>query len=204
MKSRAPRDKHNKMSTVHSPAKVHAPAKREAAEQPFCFSRPFSIETLPATGAEVEIEADERERAALAQLDDLPAIGQLVARFKVSKQASGLINVRGHLQATVTQICVVSLDPFDSDIEADVDVDFEEEGVGPKAHPEDADRDPPDSLVDGRIDLGALAAEFLSLSLDPYPKKPGAHFEEIIADDGKRAISPFSVLGKLSRNEDRE
>ena len=34
----------------------------------------------------------------------------------------------------------------------------------------------PDEIMDGQIDLGALAAEFLVLGLDPYPRKPGADF----------------------------
>ena len=28
-------------------------------------------------------------------------------------------------------------------------------------------------LIDGKVDLGALATEFLILGLDPYPRKPG-------------------------------
>ena len=31
-------------------------------------------------------------------------------------------------------------------------------------------------MIDGKIDLGALAAEFFALGLDPYPRKPGAEF----------------------------
>ena len=35
------------------------------------------------------------------------------------------------------------------------------------------DEDEPDPIIDGKIDLGALAAEFFALGLDPYPRKPG-------------------------------
>ena len=31
--------------------------------------------------------------------------------------------------------------------------------------------DAPDPIVDGKVDLGALAAEFIALALDPYPRK---------------------------------
>ena len=37
--------------------------------------------------------------------------------------------------------------------------------------------------VDGAIDLGAVATEFLLLGLDPYPRKPGAVFEAPPAGD---------------------
>ena len=57
-------------------------------------------------------------------------------------------------------------------------------GIGPSgrgARPADeavelADEDRPDPVVDGKIDLGAVAAEFFALGLDPYPRKPGVEF----------------------------
>ena len=36
--------------------------------------------------------------------------------------------------------------------------------------------EPPDEIVNGQIDLGAITAEFLVLGLDPYPRKPGVDF----------------------------
>ncbi len=44
--------------------------------------------------------------------------------------------------------------------------------------------DPPDPIIDGKIDLGALAAEFFALGLDPYPRKPG------VAVDRRRRRRP--------------
>ena len=59
--------------------------------------------------------------------------------------------------------------------------------------------DPPDPIVDGRIDLGALAVEFLALALDPYPRKPGAEFtpppEEAPPD------SPFDALPEMAKKK---
>jgi hypothetical protein len=60
--------------------------------------------------------------------------------------------------------------------------------------------DPPDPIIGGRIDLGALAAEFLSLGLDPYPRKPGVDFEAP-EGDAPGEESPFAALGKLRRPE---
>jgi hypothetical protein len=37
--------------------------------------------------------------------------------------------------------------------------------------------DPPEPIVDGIIDLGAVTLEFLALALDPYPRKPGVSFD---------------------------
>ena len=50
----------------------------------------------------------------------------------------------------------------------------------------------------GRIDFGALTAEFLALGLDPYPRKPGITFEPVVA--GEEA-GPFAGLRKLRDGE---
>ena len=55
-----------------------------------------------------------------------------------------------------------------------------------------ADEDDPDPVVDGKIDLGALAAEFFALGLDPYPRKPGAEFVAPVAQ--APPDSPFTAL----------
>ena len=57
---------------------------------------------------------------------------------------------------------------------------------------DEADADP---IEDGRIDLGELVAETMAIELDPYPRKPGAGFADIIEDAEKP--SPFSALSKL-------
>ena len=57
------------------------------------------------------------------------------------------------------------------------------------------DDDEPDPIVDGKIDLGALAAEFLALGLDPYPRKPGAEFAAPVAEEDDD--SPFAPLTEL-------
>jgi hypothetical protein len=51
-------------------------------------------------------------------------------------------------------------------------------------------------LLDGAIDLGALAIEFLILGIDPYPRKPGAKFEP--PQDLKPDPGPFAALAGLA------
>ena len=55
-----------------------------------------------------------------------------------------------------------------------------------------SENDAPDPLIDGKIDIGALATEFVALGLDPYPRKPGVTFEP--PSDGPGSVKPFSVL----------
>jgi hypothetical protein len=50
-------------------------------------------------------------------------------------------------------------------------------------------------LADGTADLGTIAAEFLLLGIDPYPRKPGAKFAPLAAEGV--ATTPFAALAKL-------
>ena len=59
--------------------------------------------------------------------------------------------------------------------------------------------DGPEALVDGAVDLGALAIEFVILGLDPYPRKAGAVFQP--PQDLKPEPGPFAALAGLVGKE---
>jgi uncharacterized metal-binding protein YceD (DUF177 family) len=154
------------------------------------FSRPVRADSIPKDGLQQAIEASETERDALAKLTGLEAVRRLAAKFTLSRGGRGAIGVRGEVHAEVTQTCVVSLEPFDVTLEESVDLRFAPPaGESPprrrsSSPPEAAEplpgieEDAPDPIVDGKIDLGALAVEFMVLGLDPYPRKPGVDFAE--------------------------
>jgi hypothetical protein len=166
------------------------------------FSRPIRVEAIPREGLERRIEADETERAALAAFNGLPAVGRLAAAFSLNHGAGRTVLVRGELSAEITQVCVVTLEPFAATISEPIDLRF----VPPADEParrgaaDEAvslaigEEDEPDPIIDGKIDLGAIASEFLTLSLDPYPRKPDVAFEAPRQGDEATAASPFSAL----------
>lgn len=145
------------------------------------FSRPLRVDAIPGSGVEQTIEAGAEERAALAKFIGLPAIARLVARFALRPLGRGVVRVQGEVHAEVTQTCVVTLEPFDATLDELVDVRFAD---SPRELPERraagaesaTEEESPDPIIDGKIDLGALAAEFLVLGLDPWPRKPGTEF----------------------------
>jgi len=170
------------------------------------FSRPVRVEALPRDGLAQTVEANPAERAALAALNRLPDIAKLTATFVLSRAGRGGVRVAGTVHAELTQTCVVSLEPFEATLDEPVDVRFApqaEEGAARRGAPGagaetiliDAE-DAPDPIVDGRIDLGALAAEFLALGLDPYPRKPGAAFAPPAGT--ATADSPFEALAEVA------
>jgi uncharacterized metal-binding protein YceD (DUF177 family) len=166
------------------------------------FSRPVKVETLPRDGLTQRLAANAAERAALAELNDLVEIAALTADFVVTRSGRG-VRVEGAVHAEATQTCVVSLEPFPVVIDERVDVRFAHASEQrPRAEAETIAldvADPPDPIVDGKIDLGALAAEFMALALDPYPRKPGAEFTP--PEPGDDGDSPFSALAKIVKPE---
>jgi hypothetical protein len=182
-----------------SPPKSGSSGKTEPALSGRVFSRVLAVDTVPDTGLEIALRASEAECAALAQAGGLAAILDFEANFDVRKQSRTRFKVVGRLRARVTQTCIVTLEPFETLIHADIDVDFAPPGGAAGLATKPAaflgGEEPPDPIIDGKIDLGALAAEFLILNLDDYPRKPGATFEGAeLGGDSPEVRSPFAVL----------
>jgi uncharacterized metal-binding protein YceD (DUF177 family) len=163
------------------------------------LTRLIDVMNVPPRGQEVHVQATAEECAALARDFGLPGIQALSGDFRLTNSAKG-IHVTGMVKASITQVCIVTLDSFDSDIEEEVEVDFAEPSGMPAEPPTDINEyEPPDEIINGQIDLGALTAEFLALGLDPYPRKPGVDFD--YRDPGDEKDSPFAALGKLKSKE---
>jgi hypothetical protein len=192
--------------TVPGPkSRKPGPGKTRAKPRAAQYMRMLAVETVPDTGLDIRFCADETECAALADAYGLVAVQTFEAGFHVRKQGPERYKVSGVLRALVTQTCVVSLEPFETLVSAPVEVDF-----APSRQPlgEPASRkmrgsaatvagpqDPPDPIINGQIDLGALAAEFLALNLDLYPRKPGVTFEDMyVGGEASATDSPFAVL----------
>jgi Large ribosomal RNA subunit accumulation protein YceD len=185
-----------------------APRRRAVERAP--FSHMLDVDRVPEQGLDVVISADPQERQALADFDKIPAVGRFEAEFHVARRGGKRFNVSGEMRALVTQICVVSLEPFETEIIEAVDVDFappkeagpapgSDQSTGAVADVLEAE-EPPDPIIDGRIDLGALAGEFLVLGLDPHPRKPGATFAPAAAaETPEDPSSPFAVLKKIQK-----
>ncbi len=159
-----------------------------------------TISDLPPQGKDYELVPDAAVRKELAMHAGIVAIPKLTAKLKVLPQGKAGAVVEGSLQATVTQTCVVTLEPFDNHIDETISLVFEpEEAIAARGPLTEviAGEDPPEPIVDGAIDLAAVVAEFLTLSIDPYPRKPDAAFEAPAVEDDADTTSPFAALAKL-------
>jgi len=166
---------------------------------------PVRLDEVPETGLHMDIAADGGVRAAVAATAGVNEVPQLTAAFDVARHGRDGLRVVGTVSARVGQTCVVTLDPVESEIEEHIDVVFvppsalaaagSEVSLGAEAV------EPPETMVDGVVDLGAVATEFLMLGIDPYPRKPGVVFEPPqSADPGSH---PFAALAVLRSGRDR-
>ncbi|MDO9427698.1 MAG: DUF177 domain-containing protein [Methylobacterium sp.] len=160
------------------------------------LSRSIRVDRMARAQGDFIVTATPEECAALASDFGIPAIRDLVGRFRVGGTLENL-TVTGTVAAVVTQICTVSLDPFEASVSEAVDVLYTD-GEIPTGHDAD-DIDVPDAIVNGRVDFGLLTAEFLAMGLDPYPRKPGATFE---AADTDPEDAPLAGLRALRGGKD--
>jgi hypothetical protein len=183
-----------------------------AADSP--LSRRIGVTEIPSEGLDVTIKATPEERGALARQNGLAGVSSLEATLHVARSGAEGVYVSGELRASLSQTCVVTLDDFDTDIVEPIHARFaslhdlnsgtsrlreaaETETSGHHIHSLD-EEDPPEPLIGGEVDLGALAAEFLTLALDPYPRKPGVAFTEPHPAEAEPSESPFSKLRDLA------
>ncbi len=170
------------------------------------WSVPVTVEDIPDTGLHLEIEAPAATRAAVAELAGVNEILHLSAVFDLTRQGSG-VAISGQVSARVGQTCVVSLEPVESEVAEAIDVTFApvagagatpKPAVGRKRTKRTKNGDePPEPLIGGQVDLGALAIEFLILGIDPYPRKAGAIFAAPKVEDAGE--HPFAALEALKK-----
>jgi uncharacterized metal-binding protein YceD (DUF177 family) len=168
------------------------------------FARPWSVPVkrgdIPETGRHFDLTPDRAARDAIARLAEVVDLPRLEATFDVAHHGRGGLRVVGHVSATVGQVCVVTVEPIESEIDEPIDLVFLPAAASMPAGQEDGEievsaEDEPEVLVNGTVDLGAIATEFLVLGVDPYPRKPDAIFEAPAAGDS--SARPFAALAPL-------
>ncbi|MBS4045345.1 MAG: DUF177 domain-containing protein [Alphaproteobacteria bacterium] len=173
------------------------------------FSHVVEVDRIGPQGLQMQLEADQAARVALARQLRILGVLSLKADLKLVPEAkAGHFRLTGQIEAEVEQACVVTLEPVRQQVSEGFVRRFgPETEVRPEAElgedeaewlDPDAD-DPPDPVIGGQINLGEVVAEELALGLDPYPRKPGAEVPDTYreaAEEGAK-ISPFAALAKL-------
>jgi uncharacterized metal-binding protein YceD (DUF177 family) len=170
----------------------------------------LQLDTLHGLPRTIVVAPDPSVFAPLAKTIGVDDILACRAELRVTPHGDARAHVEGYASARIVQTCVVTLEPFEAEISEPLDLAFADSAEVARSEAEfraalATDADPttqiPESLIDGRIDLGALVQEFLALGVDPYPRKPGAVF----AERGNDApATPFAVLAALKGEKPRQ
>ena len=145
-------------------------------------------------GASLErtLEPDGAMRGRIARALDLASLDGFTATLAIKPARVGW-TLSGRVVAEAVQTCGITLEPLPVTIDERFSVDLVEaaEPVAGEEVEVSLDDDAPDVIEDGKIDLGQYAVEQLALTLDPFPRKPGAEF---VQPEEPGEVSPFAVL----------
>ncbi len=151
------------------------------------------------------------EAAAIARLMGARGLRKMRFHGQLTPGPAGSWRLAAELGATVTQTCVVTLEPVVSRIDIPVarqfvpDLPAESPDVAVATLDDEAEEIDP---LGDRIDLGRVALEALALALPAYPRKPGAVLgAHAAAPPGatgpvEAEIRPFAALAALRGKAD--
>ncbi|MGZ9097739.1 MAG: YceD family protein [Micavibrio sp.] len=158
------------------------------------------------------LAAGEADLKALAGRLEIPGVHSLTAEMTLQRIPGNkaVIHVEGILKADVTQSCIISHAPVKEHIEEEFEAWYADpasftsfakakhERAGKLADaeiPVMEESEAPEPMVNGKIDLGDLVAQYLSLSLNPYPRAHGVAWDKESVDNAGEA-KPASPLRK--------
>ena len=158
-------------------------------------------------GERIDLSADEHERRRIADRLNLNSLDRLDAHVTLDRKGD-IVRARGRLKAILRQSCVVTGDPVDANADEPFDMYFlpEPSSSSPDEEIELRESDCDVVFHDGSsIDLGEAIADTLGLSLDPYPRSPGA--EAALKEAGvltEEQAGPFAALAALKRSDSEQ
>ena len=155
-------------------------------------------------GERIDLSADEGERRQIAERLGLRSLDRFDAHATLDRKGE-IVRARGRLKAVLRQSCVVTDEPVDAHADESFDIYFlpEPSSESPEEEIELHESDCDVVFHDGSaIDLGQAIADTLALTLDPYPRSPGA--EPTLKEAGvltEAEAGPFAALAKLKRSD---
>jgi uncharacterized metal-binding protein YceD (DUF177 family) len=164
------------------------------------LSRLLLVDPLADGGLDFALTASAHEREALLSRFDLVALDRLEAAGSVAHgPLPRSILVEGRLVADAAQTCVATLEPVREHVEAEFRRLFTLGDDGDDGEGEieiDPLEDLPEPLPGPMLDIGEIVAEELSLSLEPYPRAPGAEGLPALQPGDDAAGGPFAALAR--------
>ncbi len=89
-------------------------------DRPDPWRSPVTVAQIPDGGLHRELDADEAQRKAMAEIGGVRELIPAHATPDITPKSGGRFHVAGHVLARVGQNCVVTLDPNETDIDAPI------------------------------------------------------------------------------------
>ncbi|HTN14074.1 MAG TPA: DUF177 domain-containing protein [Sphingomonadaceae bacterium] len=169
------------------------------------FSRMIDIRSIDTRVR--HLEANEAERAALAERFGIVSIGRLEADVDLVRDGTA-VDASGRLSADIVQSCAVTGEDLPVAIREQFNLRFVDEvqtqaaqGEEVELEAEELDEIPFDGTL---FDLGEAVAQSLALAIDPYATGPNA--DAVRKEAGlldEQASGPFAALAALKGKKDR-
>ena len=172
------------------------------------FSRRVLVDVIGVGGHKTGISADANERAALAKRFGWSAIDSLTANANLLARAGG-VDALGTISAVIERACVASGDPVYESVEEAFAIHFAREDEAAEAADATVDGSEIDLNEDdldivtfdgAAVDIGEAVAQTLALSVDPFPRSPGAEAQLRAAGvlaEGEAGSAAFAGLKGL-------
>ena len=157
------------------------------------WSHFFDVEELEKKPLKMRIEASEDECGDLSKRFGVQEVKNASAELILTRQGGHIVYVSGTFQSTIVQNCVITLEPVEAALSDQVEGWFadKEATVSFAAAKRDREvlqqrgevevldeKDDPEAIIDGQIDLGELVTQHISLAIPAYPRKEGAEYEQ--------------------------
>ena len=173
------------------------------------LSREMSFENLTSELTEFQFEASADECRALAERLGILVLHHIkVTGVAGRTTAGGDIDLNGKIQAAVEQNCSLTLEPIRADVNTSFNIRFSdrisedtpigriEEELGARSL---------EPMPTGPVDVGEIAAQYLSMAINPFPRTSGVTLDVsalegvviLSEEDDREARSPFSQLKKI-------
>jgi len=148
-------------------------------------------------------KATQQECNTIAAALEVLSCSCLEASYKIIPLARKRYRVHGSFRCSLQQTSVISLEPINFELNEVFDVEFWPESQLQdtiEVELDDPNREDPEPIVAGQLEVGRLIYELIASQLDPYPRKDGETFELVTEQkDVPQGNSAFAKLAALKK-----
>ncbi len=173
--------------------------------------------TIQDKNVRLTISPEEEDKPHLERRLEIKELNSVVAKMTLKRLNRRVIKVSGTFAADITQECVVTLQPVKNHLEDSFETwyaDPEQAVSFARArHERDKEKrmderpmldekDDPEPIIDGKINLGEIVTQYLSLAIDPFPRSEEAKkMLEESNDPTPAKVNPFAALKALKEEK---